>query len=136
MPAGFVIDDHRLCVLDFLTSSLVGHEPPKIVRAAARRLNSQIPISREKKNYLERFEDLIIEHKIVERVGAANDKLTSKALLKINMYTIDKEKGNYMLNVENKCREIKSGRIPFFSRVVQVDQKSINISLYPQVPRW
>ena len=33
MPAGYGIGDHRLFVLDFLTSSLIGHEPPKIVRA-------------------------------------------------------------------------------------------------------
>ena len=98
-------------MLDFMTSSLVGHDPPKIVRAAARRLNTQIPSA--EKNYLERFEDLIIEHKIVERVGAANDKSTSKALLKINMDTIDEEQGDYMLNAEKKCRKIKSGRIPF-----------------------
>ena len=92
MPAGFGIGDHRLFVLDFLTSSLVGHDPPKIVRAAARRLNTQIPSA--EKNYLERFEDLIIEHKIVERVGAANDMSTSKAMLKIKLDTIDKEQGN------------------------------------------
>ena len=48
VPVGFGIGDHCLFVLDFLTSSLVGHEPSKIARAAARRLNSQIP-SAEKK---------------------------------------------------------------------------------------
>ena len=42
MPTGFGIGYHHLFVLDFLTSSLVGHDPPKIVRAAARRLNTQI----------------------------------------------------------------------------------------------
>ena len=45
MPAGYGIGDHRLFVLDFLTSSLMGNEPPKIVRAAARRLNTNIPSS-------------------------------------------------------------------------------------------
>ena len=89
MPAGFGIGDHRLFVLDFLTSSLVGHDPPKIVRAAARRLNTQIPSA--DKNYLERFEDLIIEHKIIERVGAANDTSTSKVMLKIKLDTTDEE---------------------------------------------
>ena len=43
MPAGYGIGDHRLFVVDFLTSSLVGMSPPKIVRAAARRLNNKIP---------------------------------------------------------------------------------------------
>ena len=64
MPAGFGIGDHCLFVLNFLTSSLVGHDPPRIGRAAAQRLNTQIPSA--EKNYLDRFEDLIIEHKIVE----------------------------------------------------------------------
>ena len=43
MPAGFGIGDHRLFVLDFLASSLVGHDLIKIVRAVARRLNTLIP---------------------------------------------------------------------------------------------
>ena len=59
------------------------------------------------------FADLIIEHKIVKRVGATNDKLMSTALLKINLETIDKEQGDYMSNTEMKCRKIKSSHIPF-----------------------
>ena len=43
MPAGYGNGDHRILVLEFLTSSLIGHDPPKIVRAAARRLNTNIP---------------------------------------------------------------------------------------------
>ena len=58
VPTGFSIGDHHLFVLAFLTSSLVGNDTPMIVRAATRRLNTQIP-SAEKKNYLERFEDMI-----------------------------------------------------------------------------
>ena len=36
MPAGYGVGNHRLSVVDFLTSSLVGSTPPKIVRAEAR----------------------------------------------------------------------------------------------------
>ena len=43
MPTGYGIEDHRLFVLDFLTLYLIGHDPPKIVRAAARRINTNIP---------------------------------------------------------------------------------------------
>ena len=89
MLAGFGIGDHRLFVLDFLTSSLVGHDLIKIVRAVVRRQKTLIPSAVKK--YLERLENLIMGHKIVERVGAANDKSTSKALLKINMDKIDEE---------------------------------------------
>ena len=42
MPAGFGVGDHRLFVVDFLTSSLVGMSPPRIVRAGARHLNTKI----------------------------------------------------------------------------------------------
>ena len=74
-------------------------------------MNPQIPAA--KRNYLEKFEDLIIEHKIVERVGSVNDNSTSKAALKIKLDLIDDKQGDYMLNAEKKCRKIKSGRIPF-----------------------
>ena len=43
IPAGFGIGDPGLFLLDFITSSLIGHDPPKIVRAAERRLNTNIP---------------------------------------------------------------------------------------------
>ena len=42
MPAGYGVGDHRLFVVDFLTSSLAGVLPPRIVRAGARRLNANI----------------------------------------------------------------------------------------------
>ena len=43
MPVGYGVGDHRMFVIDFLTSSLIGCNPPKIVRAAARRLSATIP---------------------------------------------------------------------------------------------
>ena len=113
MPTGFGKRDHHLCVLDFLTFSLVGHNPTKIVRAATRRHNTQIPSAEQKQQLPRSVENLIIEHTIVKSVGAANDTLMSKALLKINLETIDEEQGEYMLNTEKKCRKIKSRHIPF-----------------------
>ena len=100
---GFDIGDHRLFVLEFLMSSLVQQNLPKIARAAGRSLR----LKSYQQNYLERFEDLISEHKIIERVGTVNDKSTPKAMLKIELDTINKNQGNYMLNTENKCREIR-----------------------------
>ena len=70
MPAGYGIGDHRLFVLEFLTSSLIGNDPPKIVRVAARRLNTNIPSA--ELYYINRLEELITKHKIVERVGQAH----------------------------------------------------------------
>ena len=62
MPAGYGIGDHRLFVLEFLMSSLIGHDPPKIVRAAARRLNTNIPSA--ELYYINWLEELIMKHKI------------------------------------------------------------------------
>ena len=87
MPAGYGIGDHRLFVLDFLTSSLIGKYPPKIVRATERRLNTNIPSS--ELYYINRLEQLITKHKIVERFGQAHKNSTSKASLKIKLDKID-----------------------------------------------
>ena len=111
MPAGYGIGDHRAFVLDFLTSSLVGQTPPKIVRAAARRLNTAIP--RAASNYVGRLEDLIVDHKLIERVGKAHESSKSKEKLKKKLDIIDAEQEQYMKGAEKKCRRIKSGRIPF-----------------------
>ena len=43
MPAGYGIGDHRLFVVDFVTSLLIGFSPKKIVRPQAQRLNCRIP---------------------------------------------------------------------------------------------
>ena len=61
MPSGYGIGDHRLFVFDFLTSSLIGHDPLKIVRAAARFLNTNIPSS--KLYYINRLEEFITKRR-------------------------------------------------------------------------
>ena len=43
MPVGYGVGDHRLFIIDFLKSCLVGAIPPRIFRSAAKRLNSRIP---------------------------------------------------------------------------------------------
>ena len=96
MPAGYGIGDHRAFVLDFLKSSLVGQTPPKIVRAAARRLNTAVP--RAASNYVGRLEDLIVDHKLIERVGKAHGSFKSKEELKWELDSIDAEQA--------WCREI------------------------------
>ena len=65
MPVGYVVGDHRLFIIDFLKSCLVGASPPRIFRSAARRLNSRIPAAAE--DYSGRFEHLVLEHKLIER---------------------------------------------------------------------
>ena len=97
--------------MDFLTSSLIGQDPPNIVRAAARRLNNNIPSG--ELYYINRLEELTTKHKIVDRVGQAHKNSTLKALLKIKLDKIDEEQKDYMLHADKKCRRIKSGHIPF-----------------------
>ena len=67
MPVGYGVGDHRLFVIGFLTLSLVGTSPPRIVREAARHLNMKIPGCAGK--YTEKVDDL--RHQVIERVGGA-----------------------------------------------------------------
>ena len=73
------VGDRRILVIGILTPSLIGHNPPKIMRTAARRLVITIPNTGSK--YVGRLKDLIVEHRLVERVGEANTKSTSKVAL-------------------------------------------------------
>ena len=67
MPVGYEVGDHRMFVIDFLTSSLMGCNPLKIVRAAARRLNTMTPGVETK--YVRRLEALMEHHKIVDKLS-------------------------------------------------------------------
>ena len=61
MPAGYGVGDHRLFVIDFLTSSLVGTTTPRIICAAARRLNTYIEPAANKNT-----DELISSHFAIE----------------------------------------------------------------------
>ena len=63
MPVGYGIGDHRLFVVDVLTESMVGTSPPKIVRPAARRLNTKIEGCLEIYNGI--LEEQLIQHKML-----------------------------------------------------------------------
>ncbi len=63
MPMGYGVGDHCLFVIDFLTSSMVGTTPKKIVQAGARRLNTNIPVAAEA--YAVRLEKLAVNHRII-----------------------------------------------------------------------
>ena len=113
MPVGYGIGDHRLFVVDFLVSTLIGTAPIRAKRPKARRLNTKMPAGVDK--YNDRLRSNIIQHKIIERVGAAHDNVRglSKARVDEELDKIDQERKDYMLNAEKKCRRIKSGRIPY-----------------------
>ena len=111
MPAGFGIGDHRLFVVDILTSSLVGANPVKILRPCARRLNTKLPgvVAR----YNDKLEDLVLEHRIIERMGEAHENSGTDAEAKMKMDVVDNEFKEYKKSAEKSCRTIKSGTIPF-----------------------
>ena len=54
MPCGYGVGDHRLFVVDFWTTSLLGDTPPRVIRASARKLNNKIP--RVAERYTKRLE--------------------------------------------------------------------------------
>ena len=111
MPAGYGVGDHRLFVIDFLTSSLVGASPPRVVRAAARRLNSMLEKASNK--YRNKYEDQVARHRVIERIGEAHESSPSNEVCKLKCDKIDKETNQYARCAEKRCRRIKSGRIPF-----------------------
>ena len=98
-------------VVDFLTSSLVGSTPPRIVRAGARRLNTKIGGVADR--YTKKVEDYIVRHKVIERIGRAHETSKTKQQCKEKLDCIDRQTKEYIRGAEKRCRRIKSGRIPF-----------------------
>jgi hypothetical protein len=76
MPAGYAIGDHRLFVIDFATQDLIGAHPPKIVRPTSRRLNTTLPGVANR--YTEKLDELILRHRLIERMGEAHEKSNSR----------------------------------------------------------
>ena len=111
MPVGYGVGDHRMFVIDFFTSSLIGCNPPKIVRAAARTLNTMIPGVEAK--YVNMLEALMEHHKIVHKVQRLLGDGLSEVELKRGLDALDVEMRQYMYAAEKKCRRVESGRIPF-----------------------
>ena len=111
MPVGYGVGDHRLFIIDFLKSCLVGASPPSIVRSASRRLNLRISAAAE--DYSDIFKHLVVEHKLIERPGMAHESSSVAQIVKENINNINIESKQYMAHAEKKCRKIKSGKIPF-----------------------
>ena len=111
MPVGYGIGDHRVFIVDVLTSSMVGLTPPMIVRSQARRLNTKIP--GVEKRYLKVLDELVRRHKFNERLTKTYTDSSSPESAKIEADKIDRGATACMRKAEKKCRRIKSGRIPF-----------------------
>jgi hypothetical protein len=97
--------------VDFRASSLVGALPPKIVRAASRRLNTKILGKADR--YCEDLDWQFVEHRVNARLVEASETSNTAAEVKAKVDKIDKECKQYKNHSEKKCRKIKSGCIPF-----------------------
>ena len=111
MPVGYGVGDHRMFVIDFLTSSLIGCNPPKIVRAAARGLNTMI-LSVEDE-YVNMLETMMEHHRLIHKVQRLIGDGLSEGELKKDLDALDAEMMQCMHAAEKECRRVKSGRIPF-----------------------
>ena len=70
LPVGYGVGDHRMFVVDFTLKSLVGEDPKIIAHPQARRLNSRIPSRHQA--YIKIFEDLLVRHRLVDKLRAAH----------------------------------------------------------------
>lgn len=113
MPAGYGVGDHRMFVIDFQESSIIGTTQFRVERHTSRRLNTKVSSGATKK-YVTRLEANLQKHRLLEKLtnlqvcGRTKRKWTQRELNKI-----DRQIKNLMINAEKKCRKIKSGRIPF-----------------------
>ncbi len=94
MPVGYAIGDHRLFALGVLTESIVGTSPPKIVRPAARRLNTKIEDCLE--IYKDILEDHLIQHKMLQKLKIAHEDAVDQDLLKQRINKVDEDAKQYM----------------------------------------
>ena len=94
IPCGYGVGDHRMFIVDFRTSSLIGHTSPKIIRSGARRLNTSIPGTA--RNYTTKFEGLVLEHRLTECLVATHQSSPIKAVIKQCVDAINAEGKQYM----------------------------------------
>ena len=111
MPVGFGVGDHRLFVVNFATTTLVGSGTTTVVRPALRRLNTKIHGCADR--YNKSLCPNILRHRLLERMVAAASLGTSKTVFAQTLNKLDQEWEAYMKHAEKKCRRLKSGWIPF-----------------------
>jgi hypothetical protein len=111
MPVGFGVGDHRLFVIDFATTTLVGSGSTTVVRPALRRLNTKIHGCADW--YNKSLHRNILRHQLLEQMVAVALSGAPKDELAQTLNKLDREGEAYMKHAEKKCRRLKSRRIPF-----------------------
>jgi hypothetical protein len=128
MPAGYGIGDHRLFIINFHTSTLVGTGPPRERRASSRRLNTRLPHVVAK--YNKSLEANILRHRLIEKMGMAHTQIKDREEIQQRINKIDQKSEQYMKYAANTCRKINSGRICFSPEsVIWIKREQIYKSL-------
>ncbi len=99
-------------MLDIQKRSLIGEASFRIKQFTTRRLNTKVSSGATKK-YLEKLEDGLARHRLIERLGQLHVTHKRKHAFQRGLNRLDKQSRDIMLYAERKCRQIKSGRIPF-----------------------
>jgi hypothetical protein len=79
MLIGFGVGDHRMFIVDFQESSLVGTTPFRVQCAISQRLNTKVASSATR-NYVERLEKNISKHHLIENLGDLHIRYTKRKI--------------------------------------------------------
>jgi hypothetical protein len=101
VPAGYGIRDHRLFIVDIVSSSLIGDNPPRILRPAARRLNTRLTKVAER--YATLYESNVIKHRLIERLAEAHRVGINEVEAKHIIEKVDYDAGQYMAHAEKSA---------------------------------
>jgi hypothetical protein len=115
MPTGFGVGDHRMFIIDFQESSMVGAAPFRVQLFTSRRLNTKVSSGATHK-YVERLEANIAKHRLIKKLGNLHTR-HSKRRFQQESNKLDLQSCDFMLNAEKKCCHIKSSRILFLPEV-------------------
>jgi hypothetical protein len=101
MPAGYGFGDHRLFIVDIVSLSLIGDNPPRILRPTARRLNTRLPKVAER--YATLYESNVIKHQLIERLAEAHRVGIDDVEVKRIIEKVDYDAGQYMAHAEKSA---------------------------------
>jgi hypothetical protein len=110
MPAGYGIGDHRLFIIDIVSASIVGAEPPQIQRPMARRLNTRLPNIAER--YAAIYEENVKRHRLIERLAEADRIGVDEEEAKRMIEKVDYDSGQHMAHAERSAERSNLGGYP------------------------
>ncbi len=88
MLAGFGVGDHCMFIIDFQESGMVGTTPFRVQCFTSRRLNTKVSSGATKK-YVERLEESIEKHWLIEKLGHLHMRYTSKSKFQQELNRLD-----------------------------------------------